>query len=55
MKYLIGYDIGSSSVKAALLNAETGETMASATSPSSEMPMIALHAGWAVLDPEMGW
>ena len=55
MKYLIGYDIGSSSVKAALLNAETGETMASATSPSSEMPMTALHAGWAEQDPEMWW
>jgi xylulokinase len=55
MKYLIGYDIGSSSVKAALLNAETGETVASATSPSNEMQMIAVQAGWAEQDPEMWW
>jgi xylulokinase len=47
MKYFLGYDIGSSSVKVALLEAETGKTLASATSPSSEMTMIALQTGWA--------
>lgn len=55
MKYLIGYDIGSSSVKAALLHVETGKTIASATSPSSEMPMTAQKAGWAEQDPDMWW
>ena len=55
MKYLLGFDIGSSSVKAALLHAETGETVASATSTKTELPMIALQPGWAEQDPEMWW
>jgi xylulokinase len=55
MKYLLGYDIGSSSVKAALIEAETGKTVALATSPSTEMPMQALQLGWAEQDPEMWW
>jgi len=38
MAYLLGYDVGSSSIKAALLEAETGKTVASATSPKKEMP-----------------
>jgi xylulokinase len=55
MKYLLGYDIGSSSVKAALIEAETGSVVASATSPSSEMPMSAPKAGWAEQDPDRWW
>jgi xylulokinase len=53
--YLLGYDIGSSSVKATLLEAETGKAVASATAPSSEMGMIAHKAGWAEQDPDMWW
>lgn len=55
MKYTIGYDIGSSSVKAALLDVETGKCLATAVSPSQEMPMYAPVAGWAEQDPEMWW
>ena len=53
--YFIGYDIGSSSVKAALLDAITGEALASAQFPSSEMPIIAHQSGWAEQEPEMWW
>ena len=53
--YLLGYDIGSSSVKAALVNAETGKTVASDFYPKTEMSMQALQAGWAEQDPEMWW
>jgi xylulokinase len=53
--YLIGYDIGSSSVKAALLDADTGVCVATATSPAQEMPMQAPQAGWAEQDPERWW
>jgi len=42
--YLLGYDIGSSSVKAALVNAETGKIVASDFLPKTEMPMLAKQA-----------
>jgi xylulokinase len=54
-RYLLGYDLGSSSVKASLVNAETGQAVASAQSPSEEMPMLAVNPGWAEQDPEMWW
>jgi xylulokinase len=54
-KYLLGLDIGSSSVKASLVDSETGQSIASANSPSEEMPMIAKKPGWAEQDPEMWW
>ena len=43
--YLLGYDVGSSFVKASLLDAETGEVVASATSPDKEMEIIARQPG----------
>jgi len=52
MKFLLGYDIGSSSVKATLLDIETGKAVASATSPDQEMSMISLQNGWAEQEPE---
>jgi xylulokinase len=55
MQYLIGYDLGSSSVKACLLAAATGEVLASATSPSTEMAINAPKVNWAEQDPEMWW
>lgn len=54
-KYLLGIDIGSSSVKTALLNVDTGEPAASAFSPSDEMPMISTQPGFAEQDPELWW
>jgi len=53
--YLLGYDIGSSSVKATLLNAETGGVVASATSPAVEMKIDAPQAGWAEQHPDLWW
>jgi xylulokinase len=55
VKYTLGYDIGSSSVKAALLEIETGRTVASAFSPANEMPIIATRQGFAEQDPERWW
>jgi xylulokinase len=55
MKYLLGYDIGSSSIKATLLEAESGRVVASATTPSVEMSIAAPQAGFAEQDPEMWW
>src|SRR5690554_1114497 len=53
--YVLGYDIGSSSVKAALVNVETGKTVASDFFPKAEMPMVAEQPGWAEQDPAMWW
>jgi xylulokinase len=50
--YTIGYDIGSSSVKAALVEAQTGKVLARVTAPDTEMGMDAPEAGWAEQDPE---
>ena len=45
--YLLGYDIGSSSVKAALVDATTGECVASDFFPKTEAPIKALRTGWS--------
>jgi xylulokinase len=52
---LLGLDIGSSSVKAALVIAETGKTLTSAQSPAEEMEMVAPHTGWAEQHPDLWW
>lgn len=53
--YLLGYDIGSSSVKASLVDALTGMCVASDFSPKKEMEIIAKKNGWAEQDPEQWW
>ena len=53
--YLLGYDIGSSSVKASLVNAESGKCVSSAFFPKSEAPILAVKQGWAEQDPESWW
>ena len=51
--FLLGYDIGSSSVKASLVDAETGKCVASAFYPEKEAPIISKQPGWAEQDPAM--
>ena len=53
--YLLGYDIGSSSVKASIVEAQTGACIATAFYPKEEMPIKAVQTGWAEQDPEMWW
>ena len=55
MNLLLGYDVGTSSVKAALVDAQTGQTVASAQYPDAEAPIMAKQAGWAEQEPEMWW
>lgn len=52
--YLLGYDIGSSSVKAALVHLVTGETSV-VQSPETEMEVQALKPGWAEQQPQVWW
>ena len=53
--YLIGYDIGSSSVKACVVDAQTGKTLSTAFYPKQEAPILSLKAGWAEQEPESWW
>ncbi|MDR2086717.1 MAG: carbohydrate kinase [Dysgonamonadaceae bacterium] len=53
--YLLGYDIGSSSVKACLVEAESGKTVAQDFFPKVEMPIMACKPGWAEQNPESWW
>ena len=51
--YLLGIDVGSSSVKASILEISSGKTIASAYSPKEEMEIIAHEHGWAEQHPEV--
>lgn len=53
--YLLGYDIGSSSVKASLVNAVTGKCVSSAFFPKTEAAIIAVKQGWAEQEPANWW
>ncbi|HZL09091.1 MAG TPA: FGGY family carbohydrate kinase [Prolixibacteraceae bacterium] len=53
--YLLGFDIGSSSVKASLIDGQTGDCLTSAFYPKQEMKITALQAGWAEQAPEQWW
>ncbi|MGB7393217.1 MAG: FGGY family carbohydrate kinase [Pricia sp.] len=53
--YSIGYDIGSSSIKAALVETATGRSLAVTSEPEVEMEMIALENGWAEQHPDDWW
>ena len=53
--YLLGYDIGTSSVKASLVDVTTGQSVASAQYPDAEAPITANQPGWAEQEPEMWW
>jgi xylulokinase len=52
---LLGIDIGTSSVKASVLDASTQQCIASTTYPETEAPIISPHPGWAEQDPESWW
>lgn len=54
-QYLLGLDVGSSSVKASLVEVDSGQTAASAFFPKSEAPIKAVKTGWAEQNPESWW
>jgi xylulokinase len=53
--YLLGYDVGSSSVKASLVSVESGRCVASAFHPKIEMKIQSTRSDWAEQDPEQWW
>ena len=53
--YLLGYDIGSSSVKASLVNVDSEKCVASSFFPKTEAEIKAVQPGWAEQDPDSWW
>ena len=53
--YLLGYDIGTSSVKASIVDAESGKCVATDFYPKTEAPIKAVRQGWAEQNPESWW
>ena len=54
-QYLLGLDVGSSSVKASLVDIESGNCVATAFYPEHEAPIKAIKTGWAEQVPQMWW
>ena len=53
--YYIGFDIGSSSVKVAIVEIATGKSIGVVQEPETEMGMLAVKNGWAEQNPEEWW
>jgi len=53
--YLLGFDVGSSSIKASLIDSESGKIVGSATSPDMELKIQSVNHGWAEQSPEVWW
>ena len=53
--YLLGIDIGTSSIKVSVVEASTSQCIASAQFPETESAITSLKKGWAEQSPEMWW
>ena len=56
--YTLGLDVGSSSVKASVLEIDTGRIISGHSSPAGdaqELPITAPRQGWAQQDPNTWW
>lgn len=52
---LLGIDIGTSSIKVAVVDAGSGKTLATAQFPETESPIKSLENGWAEQSPSGWW
>jgi xylulokinase len=52
---LLGLDLGSSSVKASLIDSSSGRVIAHASSPATEMAIESPQPGWAEQHPDLWW
>ncbi len=53
--YYLGYDIGSSSVKVAIVECHTGRVLGIRKEPEEEMAILSPYSGWAEQNPEDWW
>jgi xylulokinase len=53
--YFLGIDLGTSSIKASVVDADTQQVVASASYPDTENPIDTPQEGWAEQSPEMWW
>jgi xylulokinase len=53
--YTIGYDVGSSFVKAAIVDVERGKLISTSSYPDREMAILSPVRGWAEQEPEIWW
>lgn len=53
--YTLGYDLGSSSIKVALVEITSGKSLAVISEPKKEMNMLSVKKGWAEQDPGDWW
>ncbi len=53
--YFLGIDIGSSSIKIALVDSKSGKSLGVVQEPELEMPINAVHRGWAEQNPGVWW
>lgn len=53
--YLLGYDIGSSSIKASIVDSQSGRQVAAGQSPEQELGIDSPRKGWAEQDPKLWW
>lgn len=52
---LVGIDVGTSSVKVSIVNADTQQAVVSVQYPETETGITSLQPGWAEQSPEMWW
>ncbi|GAA4105035.1 xylulokinase [Mucilaginibacter panaciglaebae] len=52
---LLGIDVGTSSIKVSVVDAQTQKTVASAQYPETESAITTLQPGWAEQSPDMWW
>ena len=52
---LLGIDIGTSSIKVAIVDAHSQQTITTVQYPETETPIVALQSGWAEQSPETWW
>src|SRR5437763_10219147 len=52
---LLGIDVGTSSIKVSIVDAQTHHCIASAQFPETESPIISSKPGWAEQSPDKWW